>query len=221
MTLHQTARLLCFVSAGEVFVHEDGSFEIAPLSLWRRKGGGFIFRVGRNTYWFNADGAYDGPEFKLNRDIVPPERQAALIDALNSCPDNRNQAPAEAYFAEDAPGYKDETAVWPKEARKPAPPRPQEHVYQVQKSGQQHNCVLLKLQDAVTGFDLTAVQPTSFDVEPVVLGTGEKMVAMTVRHLDQVIAFLLDGEQAREMRDALDKHLDQLTHVVSREDTRH
>jgi hypothetical protein len=226
--IHQTARLRCFVSAGEMFVHEDGTFEIAPLSLWRRKGGGFIFRVGRSTYWFDQNGEYDGPEFKLDRDVMTPERQAGFMDALKSCPDNRNHAPADAYFHVEADGWKDETALWPAEDRAKAKfvgaaARPAEQVYEVAatKGRSEHVCLVTQVHDANSGLDVMAVQPTAIGTAALTLATGEKVAVAVVSHGDQAVAFLLDGEHARQLRDALDTYIPNLTPIVSRPDPRH
>ncbi|MCA1832754.1 MAG: hypothetical protein LC750_08515, partial [Actinobacteria bacterium] len=65
MSQHDPRKLILrpFVDAGAPIVREDGSdFDIVPVSLFRLVDGGAVFRVGRNGYYFDKKGAYDGPE---------------------------------------------------------------------------------------------------------------------------------------------------------------
>lgn len=132
----KTLGLKPFVSAGEVFMHEDGeTFEVAPLSLFQLEDGQVVLRIGRNTYWFDPDGNYDGPEC-----VTPPvpgassmsdeeiirrsnRRFKPLMDALTQCKQHRNQRPKMAYFETGTPGYRAETAIWPKQQRTRKPRR--------------------------------------------------------------------------------------------------
>lgn len=106
-------KLQPFVSAGEVFLHDDGvSFEVVSLSLFQLDDGFTIFRIGRNTYVFNSDGSYDGPECMPDPDGVD---LGVIVRALETCSQNRNRRPEKAYFNEGSPGWKAETAIWPVE----------------------------------------------------------------------------------------------------------
>lgn len=99
-----------FVSAGELFVDTKGNPSLVPLSLFQTESGSIILRVGENTYWFDEDGVYDGPEARFPS---PPDAKhvAALLEESTR---NRGRAPAEAYFEPGCPGHDAETALWPK-----------------------------------------------------------------------------------------------------------
>jgi hypothetical protein len=102
-------RIKPFVSAGEVFVPGSGrGFEILPLSIFPSSDG-TILRIGRSTYWFDAAGGYDGPEFKCGDGVD----SQAISEALGRCKDNRGRAPLDAYFAPNTRGYDNEVALWP------------------------------------------------------------------------------------------------------------
>jgi hypothetical protein len=112
-SLNPIIRIKPFVSSGDVFVRGDGrDFEIVPISFFPDKDGWSIFRVGRTTYWFNADGEYDGPEFACLGDRA---MVTDIGEALGLCKHNRGKAPTYSYFAPDTRGYAAETALWPKE----------------------------------------------------------------------------------------------------------
>lgn len=117
-------RIRPFVSAGEIFVHGDGkTWETLPLSVFP-SGDNTIVRIGRTTYWFREDGAYDGPE-AMTKGMEEAEA-SSLGEALGRCKHNRGRAPGYAYFAEGSRGHDAETSLWPKkpEAQGPVPTDP-------------------------------------------------------------------------------------------------
>jgi hypothetical protein len=108
-------RIKTFVSRGEVFMHEDGTFEVAPFQVFRSSSGGVCIRIGRNCYFFSKDGSYDGPECK-----PPPTVDIdGLRAALQACTKNRGRRPAEPYFQQGSPGFMAEVKSWPSDDAEP------------------------------------------------------------------------------------------------------
>jgi hypothetical protein len=102
------------VSAGIVFMHEDGKFEMTPFQIFPLKTGGSCIRIGRNAIYFNEDGSFDGTECAPPRSAVETnEKLDALGEGFQRSGENRGLAPATTYFGEGSPGYEAEVAGWP------------------------------------------------------------------------------------------------------------
>ena len=119
-------RIKSVVSSGEIFMHEDGSVELAPFQVFRMEDGGVCIRIGRTCYFFFKDGTYDGPECK------PPKNcdHQAIADTLQESLKNRGRRPAEPYFEQGSPGFLSEIKSWPDEREEPPDEdTPPLHVY--------------------------------------------------------------------------------------------
>ena len=106
------------LSSGEIFMHEDGTFEVAPFQVFRSASGGTCIRIGRNCFYFRKDGTYDGPECKPTSATDVEELQAAL----RQCKSNRGQRPDEPYFQPNSDGFMAEVKAWPSEGQVPEQP---------------------------------------------------------------------------------------------------
>jgi hypothetical protein len=103
-----------FVSSGEVFlVPGEATPIIVPMQLFQTSGGAVVLRIGDTTYWFDANGKYDGPEMNV-RAVPTPEKIAEIAQLLDDCVPNKGQAPATSYFGPGCPGYDAEVAGWPR-----------------------------------------------------------------------------------------------------------
>lgn len=107
-------KILPMVNSGIVLMHEDGTFEMAPLQVFRASNGKTVIRIGNNTLWFSENGTFDGSECKMPGQGLPIEKAAALQAAFEVQGSNAGQAPAEAYFEEGSAGFQREAAGWPK-----------------------------------------------------------------------------------------------------------
>lgn len=107
-------KIMPMVSSGVVLMHEDGSFEMAPLQVFRSATGQTVIRLGNNALFFKEDGSFDGNECKIPGGGVPVEQAAALQGAFHEQGKNTGKAPAEAYFQEGSRGWDREVAGWPK-----------------------------------------------------------------------------------------------------------
>ena len=85
-----------FTSSGEVFMAEDGTLHEVPFEVIPTEDGWLVIRIGRNTYWFNEKGEYDGSEH------ASPMNDELYIDSLNrklkECVKNRGKAAEPPYF---------------------------------------------------------------------------------------------------------------------------
>ena len=124
-------KVLPFVSAGEVYLRQDGEVELVPLQFFR-SGKHTIFRIGNTTYWFDENGKFDGPE--VHASALTQEQNQKLQAALLESADKVGKRPEEAYFGEGSPGHAAEVAGWPKEKDVPQA-RPEEVVYRVGETG--------------------------------------------------------------------------------------
>ena len=100
-------KVLPMMSRGVVFVREDETVELAPMQVWHTRSGTHV-RIGRNVYFFNPDGSYDGSEHKVHAD-----KRRELEEALRQSGDNKGLAPEEPYHPDGSPGHREETAAWP------------------------------------------------------------------------------------------------------------
>jgi len=103
-------KILPMMSRGVPFVREDETVELAPMQVWLTKSGPRI-RIGRNVYFFNPDGSFDGSEHKLVTANVAKRHE--VNEALQRSGENKGLAPEEAYYPEGSPGHREETAAWP------------------------------------------------------------------------------------------------------------
>ena len=104
----QTMKILPMMHRGVALVHDDGvTIEMAPMQIWRQKNGTTVLRLGRNTFYFNDDGTYDGSEHAMN--AGSPQ----LEEALKISAENRGLAPDTPYFPPGSPGHAEETRAWP------------------------------------------------------------------------------------------------------------
>jgi hypothetical protein len=99
------------MSRGVVLVHSDQTIEMAPMQVWFTRTGARI-RIGRNVYFFDADGRYDGSEHKMSF-AHGSDAQRAVDEALRQSRENKGLAPEEAHYQEGTPGHREETAAWP------------------------------------------------------------------------------------------------------------
>ena len=105
-------KILPCMSRGVVLVHEDDSFEMAPFQVFRTKDA-TVFRIGRNAFFFDDDGRYDGSEHQLDGVYgMDDPKLAAVNEALNLSGENKGLPPDKAYYPQGTPGYDRETAAW-------------------------------------------------------------------------------------------------------------
>lgn len=107
-------KILPMMSKGIVLMHEDGSFEMAPLQVFRfTKNGWTAIRVGRNMLFFHADGVFDGTECYPPRGLeIDSEEAEELKKAFHTQGKNQGLPPEEPYFQPGSSGYTDETRAW-------------------------------------------------------------------------------------------------------------
>jgi len=104
-------KIMPVVRSAVVFLREDGTIEKPAFQVFRHAGGACI-RIGRNAFFFDADGHLTGTECKAGSDVDPD----AAREAYMSTPDN-NTRPREPYFLEGSKGWADETRGWPVDPR--------------------------------------------------------------------------------------------------------
>jgi hypothetical protein len=105
----QVMKILPMMHKGVVLLHEDGAtIEMAPMQIWRQKDGTTVLRLGRNAFYFNEDGSFDGSEHAMD-----PAKATLIDDALKLARENRGLAPDTAYHVPGTPQYLDETRAWP------------------------------------------------------------------------------------------------------------
>lgn len=93
-------RLKPLSSRGEVFKLPSGEVVLLPFEVlpWRSNPGGVVIRLGDSTYWFLADGKYDGPELHFSRH--PNEHEEGRLQRLLDLGrDNIGKAPEKLYFS--------------------------------------------------------------------------------------------------------------------------
>jgi hypothetical protein len=103
-------KILPMMSRGVVLVHEDGTFEMAPMQVWRSGSGQTVIRLGNNAYFFQDSGKYDGSEHRI---VEGSDLDKALPVALAESSANKGLAPEVAYYPEGTPGHARETSAWP------------------------------------------------------------------------------------------------------------
>lgn len=105
-------KILPCMSKGVVLVHEDGSFEMAPFQVFRTKDA-TVVRLGRNAYFFDDGGRFDGSEHQLDGvSGMDDPKLAAVNEALTLSGKNKGIPPDRAYYPPGTPGYERETATW-------------------------------------------------------------------------------------------------------------
>lgn len=108
--MSENIKLQPFVSRGEPVMRNNGDVEMVPVQLFVGSAGGYIFRIGQTTLWFNQEGVYDGTEHKMpDHDTL---EESGLEEMLLLSAKNRGFAPAQPYFQPGDPGYEAETAGW-------------------------------------------------------------------------------------------------------------
>lgn len=100
------------MSKGVVVVHEDGTFELAPMQVWRNNKGSTVIRLGRNTFFFNEDGTYDGSEHKAGPFPAESPEAKAITEALEVAGKSKGLAPEDPYYQPGTPGWQRETQAW-------------------------------------------------------------------------------------------------------------
>lgn len=91
-----------------VWLHEDGTFEMAPLQVFRERDGGTAIRIGRNLLLFREDGTLAGTEAKAGDDVDVD----AMVQAYERQGEGRGLPPEESYYHPSTPGYETETRAW-------------------------------------------------------------------------------------------------------------
>ena len=105
-------RILPTMSKGVVFVHEDGkTFEMAPLQVFI-SGKQTVIRIGRNTLYFDQDGAFDGSESHTSGLAMDSPEAARIREAFDLQGQNKGLAPDEPYHTPGTTGYANETRAW-------------------------------------------------------------------------------------------------------------
>lgn len=95
-------------------MHEDGTFEMAPMQIFRLpKTGMTVLRLGRNAFFFDKDGHYDGSECKLP-DETSIEDTEEIRKAFERAALNHGRVPAEPYFRPERGEAEVEQSGWPK-----------------------------------------------------------------------------------------------------------
>ena len=89
--------LLKMQSLGEVFMMPDNTVELLPIELIPLEDGRVVFRVGNTTYWFAADGSYEGAE--MNVLCVDPLYEENVLKLGTQARKNIGREP-EPYFRE-------------------------------------------------------------------------------------------------------------------------
>jgi hypothetical protein len=87
--------LMKFQSQGEVFMLPDGTPTLLAFEILPMENGALVIRIGETTYWFAADGKYDGVE--VNTICSDPLFEETLNRLLERGKSNRGKAP-EPYF---------------------------------------------------------------------------------------------------------------------------
>jgi hypothetical protein len=95
-----------FVTAGEPIVRNDGTAEVVPMQLFRLRDGGVCLRIGNSTYFFTAEGRFDGSEHKA--DEMSDQEVRKLVDLLEKSKANIGKAPGEPYYPPGTDGGKSE-----------------------------------------------------------------------------------------------------------------
>ena len=104
-------KILPMMSRGVVLVHEDESIEMAPMQIWHTKNGTRL-RIGRNVYFFNLDGSYDGSEHRMTY-ARGSDKEREMDAALTLSGENKGFAPEVPHYPPDTPGHQAEVAAWP------------------------------------------------------------------------------------------------------------
>jgi len=105
-------KILPTMSRGVVFLHEDGkTFELAPFQVFL-SGNTTIIRIGRNTFFFNADGRFDGTEAQVVG-FRPDSPEAQMLhEAFELQGRYKGLPPDEPYFSPGTAGFTAETRAW-------------------------------------------------------------------------------------------------------------
>lgn len=105
------------VSSGIAFLAPDGrTMDMLPFQVIRMSDGGTVIRIGRNTLCFDAVGAFDGNECRVEGLEPGSPEAAAILEKFAQSERNEGQAPAAPYYKPGTRGYEDEIAGWPKRA---------------------------------------------------------------------------------------------------------
>jgi len=109
-------KILPIMSRGVPFVRGDDTLEMVPMQVWRDAKGSTVIRLGKNAYFFDEDGKYDGSEHKATEGRSADKTLTASLEASSR---NRGLPPEEAYYPEGTPAHARETAAWPAAAKIP------------------------------------------------------------------------------------------------------
>ncbi len=114
------------MNAGIVLMHNDGTFELAPLQVFESASGSTVIRIGNNALFFTPDGEFDGFECHVPKDMSLSDSYGQrLTEAFIVQGANKGKAPAEPYFEPGSNGWKKEVAAWDE----PADPEKKGFVY--------------------------------------------------------------------------------------------
>jgi hypothetical protein len=107
-------KILPHMSKAVVLLHEDGkTFEMAPFQVFQAWEGQTIIRIGRNTFFFDKDGKFDGTECAVaGLEFDSPEARM-IQQAFDLQGEYKGLAPETPYFEPGSPGYAHETRAWP------------------------------------------------------------------------------------------------------------
>lgn len=110
----ETMKILPTMSKGVVLLHEDGrTFEMAPFQVFLSGGGQTCIRIGRNAFFFERDGSFDGSECKVSGINQDSPEAYTIQNAFNEQGRNKGMAPEAPYFAPGSKGHTAETQGWP------------------------------------------------------------------------------------------------------------
>jgi hypothetical protein len=96
-------KILPYTNRGISFISSDGKVELLPFEVRRTKDGGTVICIGRNAYFFDESGKFDGPEHKV-KDVS--FNMDELTAAIEKGRENEGFTPDEPYFESSRPVIK-------------------------------------------------------------------------------------------------------------------